>query len=70
MDERVHRIMAAYKNYFRDKWKEDVEDILDNSKSLEEADQKLNEKMSAYDQAWDQVCHFYHLDEEDDEEEE
>ncbi len=53
-----------YRRYFTAKWEKESFNILQNSHSLEEADGKLREKMEKFDQAWDQVAKFYHVDEE------
>lgn len=66
MDEITGRIVKAYRKYFTTKWEEEARNILDNSKNLNEADNKLREKIREFDQAWDQVTKFYHLKEDED----
>ena len=53
------RKVQAYRNYFQEKYQKEVMNILENSKSLEEADEKLEATINKFDTAWEQVKNYY-----------
>lgn len=53
------RKVNAYRNYFQEKYKEEVMEILSNSKSFDEADAKLEKAINKFDEAWEQVKNYY-----------
>lgn|GEM_PF-7053218 len=53
------RKVQAYRNYFQEKYQKKVMDILSNSKSLDEADAKLEKAINKFDEAWEQVKNYY-----------
>lgn len=55
----ARRKVAAYKDYFQKKYTEDVLKILSESRSMDEADQKLERTIMRYDEAWERVKDYY-----------
>ena len=70
MDRITDMKLRAYKGFFRDQFKEKTADILRNSRSLAEADGKLDSLVKEFDSAWEEIRNYYIPEDEGGEEDE